>query len=204
MAKPEPRRRTDDRRFWLRLALTTAVVAFPLAYGFVILEVSAVATLIVALASAIALLAIWDASRHLPSGWMFWSRPEALQDTETGVFNPGAWQRHLAMEEDRCGRHQLEAAVIAVRLREPPAEPATVGGRLSAACRAHDIVACLDERTFGVLAIATDRSKVTALVRRIEESLRADGVRAEISAADRTTSGSLPQAWAAAALEATS
>ena len=202
LTESSPQSPESARTFWLRFGLTSVLLALPLAYALVVLEAPPLLISIIAIASAVALLAIWDATRHLPRGWMFWVRPEPMQDAKTGVYNPGAWERHLEMEEDRCNRHDLDACVIAVRLPDDADQPSSIGALLSRACRAHDIVACLDERTFGVLAISTDRTRAAVLVRRIDEALRADGLRATISSADRGGSGSLSEAWTAASLDA--
>lgn len=201
MSDPTQRPDNDVRTFWLRLLLTMVLLALPLAFGLVVLQVSKLAVFLVGVISAVALLAIWDATRYLPTGWMFWSQAEPIQDAATGVFNPGAWERHLAMEEDRCKRHDLSACVVAVRIADDVAAPAEVGAHLAGACRSHDLVACLDERTYAVLAIATDATKATAVVRRIEGVLGAEGIDARFAAADRSMAGTLPEAWTRAAAE---
>lgn len=191
-------RSMSERAFWVRVALTMALVAVPMAWTIVLYDAPALLVGLAGIAAAVAILATWDTSRFLPDGLLFWAKPKHLRDEQTGLYNPDGWERLLAAEEDRCRRHALAASVVVVQVKDPedgsPQRAAEIGGTIRRICRAHDVAAYLDEDTFGILVVASGDEGSTALVQRVQGEL-GSGVPARWAAVVRNDSRGLLDAW---------
>lgn len=197
MADTSNERSMGERAFWVRVGLTMGLVAVPMAWTIVLYDAPALSVGLAGIAAAVAILAIWDTSRFLPNGLIFWGKPKHLRDEQTGLYNPDGWERLLAAEEDRCRRHGLTASVVVVRVKDPDDGSARrtseIGGAIRQICRAHDVAAYLDEGTFGILAVASGDEGSTALIRRIQNELGPSIVR--WAAVARNDSRGLLEAW---------
>lgn len=192
MAAPMPR---DAGRFWFRLVATMGLFAIPLSWGLVVEGMSPLVIASASVVTSFCLLAIWDGTRWLPKGLVWWARPEPLADEATGVFNPAGWHRLLEAEDDRCRRHDLDASVIVVHV-EPPAGAGDsadrqAGSAIASVVRTHDVVGHLDTATFGVLAVAAGADDCAAVLGRVGSALRADGFGVSFGVADRRAGADL-------------
>lgn len=198
MTETSRERNMSERAFWVRVALTMALVAVPMAWTIVLYDAPGLSVGLVGVAAAVAILAIWDTSRFLPNGLIFWARPKHLRDEQTGLYNPDGWERLLEAEEDRCRRHGLTASVVVVQVQDPADDSAKraseIGGTIRRICRAHDVAAYLDEHTFGILAVASGDEGSTALIQRVRGEL---GSKVTIRSAGvaRNDSLGLLEAW---------
>ncbi|GAC1314869.1 MAG: hypothetical protein NVSMB12_08930 [Acidimicrobiales bacterium] len=135
----------------------------------------------------------------------------AATDPLTGLLNRRGWDRLLAVEEDRCTRHRLDAEVIMVDLDGLKMINDTQGHEagdavivraatfIFSAVRIHDSVARLGGDEFAVLAVGADGS-TGKVGRRIEMALAEADIAASLGWAARSERGSLAEAWRAADL----
>lgn len=190
----------SGRAFWLRLGGTMALVAVPMAWLVVFLELPLPILFPAAAAIAVALLAVWDGARLLPRGLVFWAKPEPLRDPTSGLYNPEGFEELLSAEEDRCRRHDLSASVVVVRVKTtggetPPEKDASeVGDRVKRLCRKHDVAGYLGDATFAVLAVASDNEGSSALVRRLQSELQGRDLKVRWAAMTRSGSRDLGSA----------
>lgn len=122
---------------------------------------------------------------------------EAQTDAQTGLANRGAWNRLVALEEDRCRRYGHRAAIFMIDLDGLKHTNDTMGHAagddliiraaqaLREAARTGDVVARIGGDEFGLLAIECDTQGADALLARIRESLTAHAVEASVGVALR-------------------
>jgi GGDEF domain-containing protein len=180
------------------------LLALPLAWGLIVLDVDPVVIVVVSTVASVALLAIWDGARNLPQGLVFWAKPEPLRDRRTGLYNPDGWTHQLEVEEDRCRRHGLGAGVLAFQVTDPNGQDVAVpvAKTLRRVCRGHDVLACLDEGSFAVLAVGSSAVGCHGLSQRLRNELEDKGFAVRVSAASRDDGTTLEQAWAEASRSA--
>jgi GGDEF domain-containing protein len=201
MAATPPEASPHEKKFWVRLTATMLLAAFPLAWLLVVERRSPVWVGAAAFAMAIALLVVWDTTRWLPAGLVFWARPKAMRDEVTKLYNPAAWRDLLEAEEGRAARHGQPVGVVVVRTDPGPdaaRADAEVGAAISRTVRGHDVAARLQDGAFAVLAVGSDQDGCDALVGRLTEQLSRVGAAARFGAVARTEGRTLQQVWAEA------
>ena len=130
----------------------------------------------------------------------------AERDALTGLRNRRGWEAALRQEHDRALRYGSAATVLVLEL-----DPRTGGGPdgstaddellarcagvLQAAGRPGDVVARLDAREFGVLAVECDARSARALELRLRVQLRSAGIHAATGRASRRQGEDLGSAW---------
>lgn len=122
---------------------------------------------------------------------------EAARDGLTALYNRRCWDRLLAREEERCRRYGNPACVLSIDLDDLKVINDTQGhaagdklltsaaDAIRAVVRGNDIVARLGGDEFAILGIECNPDDAAALVRRLQESFDAAGVRASIGCANR-------------------
>jgi diguanylate cyclase (GGDEF)-like protein len=130
----------------------------------------------------------------------------AATDALTGVLNRRGWDEALAREEDRCRRHELDAAVFVIdldELKQTNSRGHAAGDDLLRRCaaalqqavRAHDVVARVGGDEFAVLAVRADKPAAEQLGRRLRSELERAGVNATVGAACIDEGPGLGAAW---------
>ena len=132
---------------------------------------------------------------------------EALFDALTQLANRRAWDRLVALEEERCRRFGHSAAVITIDpdgLKQVNDELGHAAGdalitqaatALRSIAREVDIVARLGGDEFGVVAVECDNAGAHMLLERIREAFAARNVHASIGLAMRNPETDLIAAW---------
>lgn len=131
---------------------------------------------------------------------------EALLDPLTSLYNRRGWDDLLNGEEQRCARHNENAAVFVVDLDNLKVVNDTFGHErgdeliraaadaLRVAVRGSDVVARIGGDEFAVLAIKCDRAAAPRVIVSMEKALEAANVQATIGYAVRSEAGSLFEA----------
>jgi diguanylate cyclase len=132
---------------------------------------------------------------------------EAQTDALTQLYNRRAWDRLLAMEEERCRRYGYSAAVLCMDLDELKRVNDSQGHAagdalirraaqaLRQAAREVDVVARLGGDEFGLIGVECDAQGAQALLERIRKALATQGVAASIGMAQRAPAQGLAAAW---------
>ena len=128
------------------------------------------------------------------------------RDALTGLRNRRGWESALEQENTRCQRYGAVASVLTLELDAPP--PSADAGAddrlgrcaevLRRSCRPGDVLARLDRREFGVLALECDPVSARALLTRLRVALRTAGLSASAGAATRRAGEHLDEASARA------
>ena len=128
------------------------------------------------------------------------------RDALTGLRNHRGWESALEQENTRCQRYGAVASVLTLELDAPP--PSADAGAddrlgrcaevLRRSCRPGDVLARLDRREFGVLALECDPVSARALLTRLRVALRTAGLSASAGAATRRAGEHLDEASARA------
>jgi diguanylate cyclase len=138
------------------------------------------------------------------------ARRDAVVDALTGCLNRRGWAKSIEVEERRCRRHELDAAVVMVDLDGLKAinderghaagdqQLITCARALRSVVRGEDLVARLGGDEFAVLAVQTISEAPHAIVAHIERAFDAAGVRASLGWALRSSHTDLIAAITAA------
>ena len=126
------------------------------------------------------------------------------QDQATGVLNRRGWERALAAENDRCRRHDFDAAVAIGTVDTSRADGnrhalvRECAAAIQSSVRAHDAVACPQPGEFAILAVNVTAAAVPALELRLARVLADAAVPATVAVVRRVEVGALDTAWIAA------
>jgi GGDEF domain-containing protein len=122
----------------------------------------------------------------------------SVVDGQTGLPNREGWEAVLEAEEQRSRRHGGTHGLVLIRL-EPvgtdgaPAEEAA--GAVARVLRETDLLARIDDRTFGILALYCER--LETVVGRLRVSLEGAGVQLAALIDARSAGTDLLATWAA-------
>ena len=128
------------------------------------------------------------------------------KDHLKGLLDGRSWELALAAENDRCRRHDADAAVVVVSVdtsleRHVEARNTLLRDCAKAICgavRAHDVIARPRPNEITLLAVAVGDSGALAVEERIARLLANAGVRATVGAVRRAEVGGLDMACVAA------
>lgn len=135
-----------------------------------------------------------------------WVADPVAEDHLTGVLDGRSWELALFAENDRCRRHDADAAVVVVSVdtsveRHVEARNTLLrdcAAAIRGAVRAHDIVARPRPNEIALLAVAVGDGAASAVEQRISRLLADAGIRATVGAVRRADVGGLDTACVAA------